>query len=136
MHSKSTEIFKALCVETRMKIINLIKSQGPLGSTEIAKLLGITPAAASQHLKILKQINLVIDKREGYWIPYAINEQQLEKCQQVLSNVCKGECHKPAKIQHAEKGSEIDLFKRYEHELKSELKRIRDKIKNIEKKRG
>ena len=119
-----------------MKIINLIKSQGPLGSTEIAKLLGITPAAASQHLKILKQINLVIDKREGYWIPYAINEQQLEKCQQVLSNVCKGECHKPAKIQHAEKGSEIDLFKRYEHELKSELKRIRDKIKNIEKKRG
>jgi DNA-binding transcriptional ArsR family regulator len=136
MHSKSSEIFKALCVETRIKIINLIKSQGPLGSTEIAKLLGITPAAASQHLKILKQIDLVIDKREGYWIPYAINEQQLEKCQQVLSNVCKGECHKPAKTQRMEKGSEIELFRRYEQELKGELKRIQDRIKKIENKTG
>jgi ArsR family transcriptional regulator, arsenate/arsenite/antimonite-responsive transcriptional repressor len=134
MHSKSSDIFKALCVDTRIKIINLIKSQGPLGSTEIAKLLGITPAAASQHLKILKQIDLVTDKREGYWIPYAINEKELENCRKVLSNVCRGECHGPAKGKHAEKVSDLDLFKRYEFELKNELKRIQEKIKEIENK--
>ena len=43
------EMFKALAVETRVKIIELLKSEGPLGAKKIAELVGITPAAVSQH---------------------------------------------------------------------------------------
>jgi DNA-binding transcriptional ArsR family regulator len=47
-----SEMFKALAVETRVKILELLKSRGPLGAKEIGKLLGITPAAASQRLHL------------------------------------------------------------------------------------
>ncbi len=55
MNLEPIEMFKALAVETRVKIIELLKSEGPLGAKKIAELVGITPVAVSQHLKILKQ---------------------------------------------------------------------------------
>ena len=79
MELESFEMFKALAVETRVKILDLMKAQGPLGAKEIGRLLGITPAAASQHLKILKQAGLVRSERQGYWIPYSINVGSLGK---------------------------------------------------------
>jgi len=73
-----SEMFKVLAVETRVKIIELLKSKGPLGAKNIAGLVGITPAAVSQHLKILRQAGLVRSERKGYWIPYSIDEEALE----------------------------------------------------------
>ena len=66
----------ALAVETRVKIIDLLKSEGPLGAKKISELIGVTPAAVSQHLKILKQAGFVHSERNGYWIPYAIVARQ------------------------------------------------------------
>jgi len=43
-------MFKALAVETRVKIIDLLKSEGPLGAKKISELLGITPAAGGDGL--------------------------------------------------------------------------------------
>ena len=59
MKSDPSEMFKALAVETRVKIIEMLKSQGPLGAKKIEEHLGVTTAAVSQHLKILKQAALV-----------------------------------------------------------------------------
>ncbi|MEE8480050.1 MAG: metalloregulator ArsR/SmtB family transcription factor, partial [Desulfobacterales bacterium] len=70
MNIEPSEIFKVLSVETRVKIIELLKAQGPLGAKDIAATIGITTAAVSQHLKILKQAGLVRSERKGYWIPY------------------------------------------------------------------
>lgn len=75
-----SEIFKVLGVETRVRIIELLKSKGPLGANNIAETLGITPSAVSQHLKILRQAGLVRSERKGYWIPYSINVEALEDC--------------------------------------------------------
>ena len=86
------EIFKVLAVETRVRIIDLLKSRGPLGVKNIAKLVGITPAAISQHLKILRQSGLVRSERKGYWIPYSIDEEALENCRQILNEVCTCGC--------------------------------------------
>ena len=47
MKIEPTEMFKALAVETRVKIIELLKSEGPLGAKKISELLGVTPAAVS-----------------------------------------------------------------------------------------
>ena len=86
------EIFKVLAVETRIKIIDLLKSRGPLGAKNIARLIGVTPAAISQHLKILRQAGLVRSERNGYWIPYSIDEDALEGCRKVLNKVCTCGC--------------------------------------------
>jgi len=79
---------KALAVETRVKIIDLLKSEGPLGAKKISELLGVTPAAVSQHLKILKQAGFVRSERNGYWIPYSIDEGALNNCREVLTEIC------------------------------------------------
>ena len=57
------EIFKVLSVETRLKIIELLKSRGALGVKSIAEEFGITPAVVSQHLKILRHAGLVRNNR-------------------------------------------------------------------------
>ena len=87
MQSDPSEMFKVLSVDTRVKIIDLLKSQGPLGAKNIAEQLGITAAAVSQHLKILRQAGLVRRERKGYWIPYSIDKKELENCGQLLSQV-------------------------------------------------
>jgi DNA-binding transcriptional ArsR family regulator len=53
MEKKQAELFKVLGVESRIKILELLKHKGPLGANELSEKLGITPSAVSQHLKSL-----------------------------------------------------------------------------------
>ena len=137
MKLEPSEIFKVLAVETRVKIIDLLKSEGPLGAKYISGKLGITPAAVSQHLRLLRQAGLVRNKRKGYWIPYSIDEEALENCREVLTEVCTCGCGGTGKFREKElKTSSKELLKKYEKELLSELRTIRERIKEIESQRG
>src|SRR6056300_1381191 len=102
MDIEPSEIFKVLSGETRVKIINLLKGQGPLGAKEIAATIGITTAAVSQHLKILKQAGLVRSERKGYWIPYSIDEKAMETCRELLTQVCTCGCRGTGEIKEYE----------------------------------
>jgi ArsR family transcriptional regulator len=135
MELESFEMFKVLAVETRVKILDLLKTQGPLGAKEIGRLLGITPAAASQHLKILRQAGLVRGERNGYWIPYAINEATLEKYRHILTQVCTCGCRGTGKWKEKELNEAgLESLKKFEQYLLEELKVIRERIKEEESK--
>jgi len=135
MELEISEMFKALAVETRVKILELLKSQGPLGAKEIARLSGITPAAASQHLKILKQAGLVRSERQGYWIPYAVNPEALEKYRQVLSEVCTCGCRGSGQWREQERRqSPLEDLEKYEQDLQNELENVRQRIKELKPK--
>lgn len=128
-----SEMFKVLGVETRIRIIDLLKSKGPLGAKNISELVGITPAAVSQHLKILKQAGLVRSERRGYWIPYSIDEEALENCRQLLNEVCTCGCIGTGKFKEKElNDSSMKSLKKYEKELQNELDTVRERIKEIE----
>ena len=128
-----SEMFKVLSVETRVKMIDLLKSNGPMGAKNLAKLLGITPAAVSQHLRILKQAGLVRNERKGYWIPYSIDEEALEKCGAVLSEVCTCGCRGTCRFSEKElNDSSLESLRKYERELQNELGVVRARIKEIE----
>lgn len=130
------EVLKALAVETRVKIIDLLKSKGPLGAKNIAELIGITPAAVSQHLKILRQAGLVRSERKGYWIPYAIDEEALENCRQILNDICTCGCRGTGKFKEKElNDSNLESLKRYEKELRNELRIVRERVNEIESKK-
>lgn len=133
MKTEACEMFKLLGVETRIKIIEILKSNGPLGTNNIAEMIGITPAAVSQHLKVLRQAGFVRSERKGYWIPYAINEETLENCRQVLNEVCTCGCQGTGRSKE-EDLSEPDLvsLKKYEKELQNELGIVRERIKEVE----
>lgn len=127
------EVLKALAVETRVKIIDLLKSKGPLGAKNIAEMIGITPAAVSQHLKILRQAGLVRSERKGYWIPYAIDEEALENCRQILNDICTCGCRGTGKFKEKElNDSNLESLKRYEKELRNELRIVRERVKEVE----
>ena len=128
-----SEMFKVLGVDTRIRIIELLKSRGPLGAKNIAELVGITPAAVSQHLKTLRQSGLVRSERKGYWIPYSIDEQAMEDCRQVLNEVCTCGCQGTGKFREKELGdSSLESLKKYEGELRNELRIVRERITGIE----
>jgi DNA-binding transcriptional ArsR family regulator len=137
MKLNPSDMFKVLGVETRIRIIDLLKYKGPLGAKSIAEDLGITTAAVSQHLKILKQAGLVRSERKGFWIPYSIDEEALENCKDVLSEVCTCGCQGTGKYKEKElDDSSLESLKRYEIELRSELRIVRDRINEMKSKKS
>lgn len=133
METEPAEIFKVLGVETRVKIIELLKAQGPLGAKNIASTIGITTAAVSQHLKILKQAGLVRSERKGYWIPYSIDEKAMENCRQLLNEVCNCGCQGTGKFRESElKKSTFESLKKYEEKLRNELAAVRQRLQELE----
>ena len=129
MNPTPSEMFKVLGVETRIRIIDLLKAEGPLGSKRIAQEIGITPAAVSQHLRILKQVGLVRSERNGYWIPYSIDEEALENCRQILSEVCTCGCRGAGTFREEELStSSLASLRKYEQELQHELSVVRERI--------
>lgn len=127
------EIFKVLSVETRVKIIELLKANGALGVKEISNRLGITLPAVSQHLKILKQAGLVRSERQGYWIPYSINEDAMEGCREILNEVCSCGCQGSGRVKEKELSkASLEALKKYEIELQKELSIVRGRVSEIE----
>jgi len=137
MNLHPSEMFKVLGVETRVRIIELLKSKGPLGVKNIAEVLGITPAAVSQHLKVLRHAGLVRNERRGYWIPYWIDEEALENCRCILNEVCTCGCKGKGRFKEQElvRTSLASLMK-YEKELQKELEHLRERISEIRAKRN
>ncbi|NNL77143.1 MAG: winged helix-turn-helix transcriptional regulator [Desulfobacterales bacterium] len=135
MKTEPSEMFKALAVETRVKIIDLLKSEGPLGAKRISELVGITPAAVSQHLKILKQVGFVRSERNGYWIPYSIDEETLHDCREVLSEICTCGCRGTGKFKEKELSDpNLESLRKYKQEIEIELNTVQERINELESK--
>ncbi|NIO06423.1 MAG: metalloregulator ArsR/SmtB family transcription factor, partial [Proteobacteria bacterium] len=133
---KQAELFKVLGVESRIRIIDLLKQKGPLGVNKMSELLGITPSAVSQHLKILKHAGLVRNERKGYWIPYEVDPVALGQCQEFLSEVCTCGCEGNGRVREAELSQAKDkltLLRRYEQQLEKELEEVRARIEEVKR---
>ncbi len=128
------ELFKTLGVETRIRIIELLKENGQMGVNELSQTLKVTPSAVSQHLKILRHAGLVRNERKGYWIPYKINIEALEQCRQVISKVCSCGCEGSGLIREKELDAAQDklaLLRNWEKELQKELDEVRCRIESL-----
>lgn len=66
------ETFKALSDPQRRDILTMLRS-GRLNAGEIAEKLGVTPAALSYHLKLLKSAELVLEYKDKNFIYYELN---------------------------------------------------------------
>jgi DNA-binding transcriptional ArsR family regulator len=73
LYNNNMDKFGALSDQTRRKIIEMLANQGPLTATDISKHFKVSPPAISQHLKALREANLVdVEKRAQQRI-YRIN---------------------------------------------------------------
>ncbi|MEA3453828.1 MAG: metalloregulator ArsR/SmtB family transcription factor [Candidatus Caldatribacteriota bacterium] len=66
------KMFKALSDETRLRIY-LLLLQGELCVCELVSILNIEQSRISHSVRILKEAGLVVNRREGKWIIYAVN---------------------------------------------------------------
>ena len=69
---------KALADPIRREILNLLKN-GPLSAGEIVDHFSVTGASISRHLSVLKEADLICDRREGKFIYYELNASVLEE---------------------------------------------------------
>ena len=69
---KISESFKILSDDQRREIITMLRG-GRMNAGERAERLGITPAALSYHLKLLKKADMVIEYKEKNFIYYELN---------------------------------------------------------------
>ncbi len=79
-------IFKILSVETRVRIVQLLKRRS-LCVTALASQLGITPAAVSQHLRILRDAGIVKDKKQGLYVHYWLNKSSLARLNEAIEKL-------------------------------------------------
>ena len=71
-------IFKVLADEQRRDILEML-NEGRLSAGEIAEKLGVTPAALSYHLKLLREADLVVEYKSKNYIYYEINTSVLQE---------------------------------------------------------
>ncbi|MBQ8748042.1 MAG: winged helix-turn-helix transcriptional regulator [Clostridia bacterium] len=72
------ETMRALSDPIRREILNLLK-EGRLSAGEIVDHFEVTGASISRHLSVLKDADLIRDKREGKFIYYELNASVLEE---------------------------------------------------------
>ena len=71
-----TKSLKALADETRLNILRMLLN-GDLCVGALAKHLGISKPAVSQHLQKLRIAGLVKGEKRGYWTHYIVDRQAL-----------------------------------------------------------
>ena len=69
---------KALADPIRRTILNLLK-KGPMTAGEINEQFDVSFAAISRHLSVLKDADLIRDRRDGKFIYYELNASVLEE---------------------------------------------------------
>ena len=70
------QVFAVLATDARVRITRLLK-EGPLCVNALARRLQITPAAVSQHLRVLRSAGVVTAEKHGYYVHYQLNEETL-----------------------------------------------------------
>lgn len=96
------KIFKALADENRIKILEYIQAKcsepcegscqpNDACASDLAKVLSITPATTSHHIKELVNAGLIITHKQGRWVYCRLNEEVFSRAIGFLNNLRKEE---------------------------------------------
>src|SRR5688572_31720971 len=84
--SRAVELFHALSDETRLEIVQRLRS-GERCVCDLTDLLEAAQSRLSFHLKVLQDAGLVSDRREGRWIHYSLNTEVFAEVQELLGDM-------------------------------------------------
>lgn len=77
--SQMADFHMVLSDANRLRLIRILATEKDVTVGDLAKRLGITQPAVSQHLRILKMIGLLVPDRQGNRTIYRIDIKCLEK---------------------------------------------------------
>lgn len=75
MNIEAETVFSALSNVTRLRCLLLLIAHEELCVCELTHAVGAAQPNISRHLAQLREVRLVIDRREGLWIYYRINPE-------------------------------------------------------------
>ena len=79
-------VCKILSVGTRVHILKLLKGRS-LCVGALSTRLDVTQGAVSQHLRILRDADLVVAEKRGYFVHYRLNENTLSKWKNMMDRL-------------------------------------------------
>ena len=93
------QIMKALADENRLKIIDLLLGHDFCVGA-LSRQLGISEAAVSQHLRVLRKAGLVTGEKRGYYTHYDVNRAMLADASLSIHNIAARETPRKGCRQH------------------------------------
>ena len=76
--SQLSKVLELAGNEVRLKILYLLEEENELCPCDLSDILGMSIPAVSQHLRKLKDGNIVASRREGQTIYYSLKEEHLK----------------------------------------------------------
>ena len=73
VRQRNAKVFKALCDEKRLAILELLRS-GEKCACVLIDTLGMGQSAVSYHMKILCESGIVASRQEGKWTHYRLSD--------------------------------------------------------------
>ena len=71
------EVIGALSNPSRVALLYALREGGGSSVGELAGMAGVTPSAASQQLRILRHLKLVVARREGRSVLYSLHDDHV-----------------------------------------------------------
>jgi len=93
-NNELVKVFKALSAETRIRIVQLLRGRA-LCVGALAARLDVTQGAVSQHLRVLRDADLVTAEKRGYYVHYRLNEKTLTTWQHATTQLLGAELGTP-----------------------------------------
>ncbi len=89
-HATATDALSALGDDIRLTLYRLLVKRGPEGypAGEIGDRLDLAPSKLSFHLKVLSEAHLVTARRDGRFIIYSANFDQMNALVAYLTDNC------------------------------------------------
>ena len=79
MPDRCVDFCKALCDDTRQKILEMLREQ-EMCVGDIADAFRLSQPTISHHLGILKGANVVKSRKEGKQVYYSLNHENIQEC--------------------------------------------------------
>ncbi|OHV11187.1 hypothetical protein BH688_07630 [Kushneria phosphatilytica] len=76
-HDRAAEVMKACGSSVRLRMLKIIASEDEIMVSELNKRIDLTQSALSQHLKVLRDADLVQTRRDSQRIYYSIKGDEV-----------------------------------------------------------
>jgi ArsR family transcriptional regulator len=79
-------VLKAISDDTRLKIVELLL-QNNYCVRALARKIGISEAAVSQHIKVLREAGLLVGAKQGHFVHYDVDRSVLHELAKEIDNL-------------------------------------------------
>lgn len=83
------DAFHALAEPHRRRVVEILAHRGTLSASQISNQFEVTPQAISQHLKVLREANVILMERRAQQRLYTFNPESTTQLQAWAGDVAK-----------------------------------------------